>query len=127
MYVIPGELPTLNEYIDAERSNWAAAAQIKADYTRMVQRLALVQRWPCIKQYPVHLTLYWYRRDRRTDPDNVAFGIKFILDGLRAAGVLAGDGWRQIYGIEHHFAVDRHEPRVEIEARPAQVLEREAA
>jgi hypothetical protein len=48
------------------------------------------------------------------DPDNIAAGKKFLLDGLQAAGVISGDGWKQIASLEDRFVVDKENPGVEV-------------
>ena len=109
---IPGEFTTANEYIEAERSNRYAGAEIKKCET---YRAKLAGRdVKQVQYYPVDLYFTWYRRDRKRDPDNCAFSIKFILDGLVKAGVLKADGWNQIRSIHHEFVVDKNNLGVEI-------------
>ena len=111
-FIIPGEFVSQNEYIAAERTNRYMAADIKKTET---QRVALQTRL-CdpIECYPVDLTVFWYCKNKRKDPDNIEFSIKFILDGLQASGVLVNDGWNQINSICHVFKIDKKNPRVEI-------------
>lgn len=49
----------------------------------------------------------------------MAFGIKFILDGMIEARVIANDGWGEIANFEHRFEVDKDCPRIEIELEEA--------
>jgi Holliday junction resolvase RusA-like endonuclease len=109
---IPGEFVTANEYIGAERSNRYAAANIKKFETYRA-KLAGMQAKP-VKYYPVDLYFTWIRCDRMVDPDNCAFSIKFILDGLVKAKVLVDDGWNQIRSIHHEFVVDKNNLGVEV-------------
>ena len=92
---------SLNDYINAERSNKYAAAKIKATETE-IARLAGLNMRP-IQKYPIDTTFIWFRRDERTDPDNIQFGAKFILDGFVKAGLLKGDNWKYISEINHRF------------------------
>lgn len=62
-----------------------------------------------------HLVL----QNKRKDKDNIAFGIKFILDGMIEARVIANDGWGEIANFEHRFEVDKDCPRIEIELEEA--------
>ena len=39
------------------------------------------------------------------DKDNIAAGIKFILDGLTKSKILKGDSWKYIGTITHKFEV----------------------
>ena len=55
-------------------------------------------------------------QDKRTDPDNIAAGgRKVILDGLVEGGILPDDGWGDVEGFSDTFAVDKENPRVEVE------------
>ncbi|MBN2561647.1 MAG: hypothetical protein JXQ75_12030, partial [Phycisphaerae bacterium] len=100
---IPGELVDLNTYIRLERSNKYAAAKAKRGETETCMVCALERRMMLdgIGLPPYAVTCIWFRSLRKKDPDNIAFAIKFILDGLVAAGVLENDGWRQIHSLQH--------------------------
>ena len=67
------------------------------------------------KMKKIFLHITWYCKDKRRDPDNVAAAVKFIWDGLVAAGVIENDGWTQNAGWTNRFEVDEDNPRVEIE------------
>ncbi|NGM27500.1 hypothetical protein GUJ68_16065, partial [Lactobacillus plantarum] len=64
--VIKGELPSLNEYIKAERSNRYAAAKLKKRYTALCSVYARASHnsgvefnWPC------KLKFTWYTKNNR--------------------------------------------------------------
>ena len=95
------DFTSLNPYIDAERANRYAAANIKKTETTVAQ-LAAMDRQP-IRDYPVKVKFTWFRKDERTDPDNLAFACKFILDGFVKGKLLEGDQWKHISGICHEF------------------------
>ena len=99
--LLPG-FPTLNEYIQAERGNKHAAAAIKKESTDFTAWACKAARMQAIEK-PVVVRCTWREPDKRKDPDNVAFSIKFILDGFVKAGVLKNDGPRQIKSIHHLF------------------------
>lgn len=113
-FTIPHELTDLNSYIQAERSNRYAAADIKSTMT-YICTLYAKQLKHISKR--VKLTFTWYCKNQKKDPDNIAFAKKFILDALVKAGVLENDGWKQIAGFEDYFEIDADKPRVEIEIR----------
>lgn len=99
---IDHKFTTLNEYIDAERSHRIIAAKIKKEETQIAW--AAFYNCPPVTKYPIRIICHWYYADMRTDPDNISAGIKFILDGMVKAGVINGDGWKQIGGgIGHEF------------------------
>lgn len=109
---IPDEFTTLNEYIDAERGHLMKGAQIKKVETRRVLFHCRSQATPGVEHYPVFVHFHWIRKDKRTDPDNVAAAKKFILDGLVEAGVLSNDGWKQVGGMSDTFEVNPENPGV---------------
>lgn len=52
------------------------------------------------------ISFHWVEGDMRRDLDNVAAGgRKVVLDGLVAAGVLGGDGWKHVRGFWDEFSV----------------------
>ena len=113
-FEIPGRLPVLNEIIDAAKHGmykYQPYAKMKETYTNMVAWLA--KKLPTYER--VALIITWYEPNRHRDPDNIMAGQKFILDGLVQAGTIPNDGQRHIKGIIHRFAVDRKNPRVEVE------------
>lgn len=108
--IIPGEMPTLNEIIDAAKSHWAEYSRMKSDFTNLVALVA--KKLPELDR--VYLEITYFRKNQRYDPDNIAAAKKFILDGLVAAGVLPNDGWAQVAGWSESWEVDKDNPRVEV-------------
>lgn len=107
---------TLNEYINAERSSRYTAANIKRQatelamlHTKTAMNKGVQFDWPC------KLKFTWYTKNKRQDPDNVAFQHKFILDGFQKAGFLQNDNRGYILGFVDDFNLDKDEPRVEVE------------
>lgn len=90
--VVAGEFVSLNKYIDAERKNLHSAAKIKKESTESVawSTLGVLP----VKNYPVKINFTWYCKNERTDPDNIAFAKKYILDGLVQSRVLVSDSWK---------------------------------
>ena len=113
----PGEYPSLNEYINAERRNRFIAAKIKKEATARAMEAA--KETLDIVVYPLECTCIWYTKNERKDPDKVAFAIKFLLDGLVEAGVLRNDTRKEISSITHRFVTDKNAPRVELHLVPA--------
>lgn len=105
---VPGPLPGMNELIKAAKSGRGkgnAYARLKSQWTETVWALAKSARLPAITR-PVVIEFRWLEPDKRRDPDNVAAGgRKLILDGLVAAGVLQGDGWKHVHAWRDSFAV----------------------
>lgn len=115
--VIPGRLPGLNEYIAAERTSRYKAAAMKRECEALVLPAARrsLRKWRQTDK-PVIMRYTWYEKDRRRDMDNISsYGRKVIQDALVKGGYLRGDGWECIAGFADGFAVDRKNPRVEVE------------
>lgn len=116
---IKGTLPGLNDYINEERKNKYAGAQMKNRY----QGVITVYIKKCLGSWkpnlPVKMYYTWYEKDRRRDKDNIAFARKFIQDALVKAGTLPNDGWNEIEGFYDTFLVDKKNPRVEVEIEEA--------
>lgn len=116
--IIPGRLPGLNEYIDAERTNRHLGAKLKREAQRLVVSCALAQLRKFRPTGPVWMAYTWYEPDRRRDKDNISsYGRKVIQDGLVRAGVLKNDGWAEIEGFSDTFRVDKKRPRIEVDIR----------
>jgi len=111
--IIPGELTDLNTYINQERGNRYKAAKTKKDETCAVSLFARAQGKPITHKSKINFT--WFCKNQKKDPDNISFAQKYILDGLVKAGILQGDGWKNIGALYHEFEIDKENPRVEIE------------
>lgn len=115
------ELPAMNEIVDVAKRQtklgrrivWSQYADYKKGYDGIVAGAAKQQQLtPVKKQVDVHVT--WCCKDKRKDKDNIAAGIKFILDGLKLAKIIPDDNWQWIGDIHHRFVVDKDKPRVEV-------------
>lgn len=110
-FVIPRQLPGLNEYVAACRTSPQVGARMKRQVETMIMQYARIQRLPSCDGL-VHVAFAWHEPNRRRDVDNVAFAKKFILDALVTVGVLAGDGRKHVSGFSDSFHLDAREPRV---------------
>lgn len=111
--IIPGRLPSMNEIIKASKSHYGQYNSMKSKFTNLVAMHARNQNIPVMQSVDVSIT--WYCKNRRQDPDNIAAGgCKMILDGLVKAGKLPNDGFKNIGGIMHRFAIDKQNERVEV-------------
>ena len=91
LLTIPGKLPGLNDYINAERTNRHKGAKMKADNGKIVA--AAIRH--CISgvsiRRPVFMEYTWAEPNRRRDLDNVSsFGRKVIQDALVAVLLSGG-------------------------------------
>ncbi|GHU56900.1 hypothetical protein AGMMS49975_21170 [Clostridia bacterium] len=112
---IPFTLPGTNQYVGENRRSKYKGNKTKRD---IESNLALIinnaLRGVTLKT-PVTLDYLWVEKNRKRDKDNIAFAQKFIQDALVNTGKLSNDGWTQIVGFSHRFAVDKKYPRVEVE------------
>ncbi len=110
MIVIKGELPSLNEMTNANRTHWSKGSKLKKNATELC-RIAFVGQ----KIEPgFKMVCHWYCKNKKKDPDNIASAKKAILDGAQKAGAIENDGWAQVKGFEDRFFVDNENPRVEV-------------
>lgn len=111
--VIPHELKSLNEFIDALKRNKYAGNRMKQTETTTCALYAKRQLTPITR--PVRVTFHWYSKDKRKDLDNVDSARKFILDGLQEANILINDSRRFVADIgKSEFRIDKMNPRVEV-------------
>ena len=111
-FTINCELPTLNEYTNANRINVGASKSksspskfkrkpqintgiVANNMKKKAEAKVILFAKTQIKPLPDTLfdvEILWIRTDNRHDADNVYFAVKFILDGLQKSGILKKDG-----------------------------------
>ena len=96
LLVIPGQLPGLNEYTKATRSNKYGGAGMKRQAEHVVQHAIMSSMHGIRIKSPVRIQYTWYEPNRKRDKDNIAFAKKFIQDALVKSRVLKNDGWNDI-------------------------------
>jgi Holliday junction resolvase RusA-like endonuclease len=55
---------------------------------------------------PIELELTYFESNTKRDPDNITFAKKFILDGLKKAGVITDDSQKWIYSFRERWLYD---------------------
>lgn len=113
-FEIMGKLPSLNEVINANRTNRYVGAELKKNTENMIfiaiknavgkGTLNAINR-PCI----VHIR--WHEKTKRRDADNIQSSQKFILDALVKCGILKNDSRKYVRQVYHEI-VDDDENRV---------------
>ena len=115
------KLPSLNEYIAAERIRLGGrgtkfttkGAKMKREWQDYIsiyirkdlKRLKIVN--------PVIVHYHYYELDRRRDLGNIhAPCQKFTEDALQECGIIANDNQKRVVGFTASFDVDKHNPRV---------------
>lgn len=119
--VIPGILPDLNAEIFNVKKHRNEYYKTKKKFTNIVMLVAMSQCKKVQLDCQIAIKLIWFCKNKRKDPDNVAFGQKYILDGLVAAKIIRDDNWDTLKGgILHLFDIDKEKPRVEVYIYPKQ-------
>lgn len=97
---IPLKLPSLNDYVNACRSNRYEAAEMKRRNEDAIMLYLL--KLPRFEN-PVYIEFCWTENNKKRDFDNIAFAKKFILDALVKAGKLKDDNRRFVLGFNDRF------------------------
>lgn len=92
------KFPSLNEYVNANRSNKFKGAkmkrQIQDDIAWQIKRLPKFTK-------PVKIDFVWVEPTKRRDPDNVHSSDKFILDALVEQEIIPDDSQKWVKKISH--------------------------
>lgn len=111
---IPGRFNSLNEYIDACRSDPRKGARMKRGDQSIIFYY-IRTRLENELQPKVVLKYHFFEKNTRRDLDNVAgYFHKIFQDALVEAKFLENDGWKQIKGFSDDFDVDPDFPRIEV-------------
>lgn len=117
-FTIPGTLPDLNAYINAERANKYAAAKMKKDAeSKIILHIRFAKLQP-LTEYPVRIFYRWYCPNKRKDRSNISFAEKFVEDSLIRAGILRNDGFDDVVDGVHECFIDRANPQVVVTVGP---------
>jgi len=90
---------------------------MKKKQERLITGALTAQQVKPVKNYPVTLNIIWYESSERRDVDNITFAVKFIMDALKACGVIVDDSRRYVTGINHTVKTDKSNPRIEVEIK----------
>jgi hypothetical protein len=128
---ISGIMPGLNEVLDAKATftrrtpsskRWNGYAHMKRIWTRQIWLFIKAQRFQIPSGFG-YFTFVHFERDRRRDPDNLTAGPrKLILDALKAAQLIPGDGWQYVHGLAHYWTIDKMRPGIELFVTPGRCL-----
>jgi hypothetical protein len=111
--VIHGTMPNLNDILDARAVSRQVGSKRISQYTRMKAawdtKVTLLARPRFRKQLPpCHFVFVFNEPNMRRDPDGLSAGAyKFVLDGLQSAGAIAGDGWKQVLGLQSYWVTEK--------------------
>ena len=105
-FVIEEKLPSLNDYINACRTNYYIGAKLKKNVESKISTYILVAKakktlQPTDKPIIVHFE--WHEKTMRRDTDNIASAKKFILDAMQTAGIIINDNRKYVKGFTDNF------------------------
>lgn len=112
---IEGNLPNLNDYTKANRSNKFAGAEMKKKVERIITYYIKQQLKDVSIKGKARLAFRWYEPNKRRDLDNICFAKKFILDALVNNKIIIADSWKGVVGFTDEFFIDKQNPRIEVD------------
>ena len=112
--VIMGTLPGRNEAENAARTHWTKGRDFKRRWTDYVAYQTVGQCTATLNR-PAKARVTFYEPNQKRDQDNVMSGLKYICDGLVAAGIIKGDSPRHLRFESVRVEYDRDNPRIEVE------------
>lgn len=105
------KLPSLNEYINACRSNKFQGSKMKREIEDDIG--IFIARLPKFEK-PIKIHFHWIEKNKKRDLDNVAFAKKFILDAMVKQGKLKDDNRKCVTAFTDTFEYEK-ESRVILE------------
>ena len=117
------KLPSLNDYIGAERQRIGArgkfltkGAVMKREWQQYISIFIRKDMRGVKITKPVVIHYHYYEPDRKRDFGNIhAPCQKFVEDALQDCGVIVNDNQKYVVGFTADFAISKDNPRVEIE------------
>lgn len=116
-FFIPGQMPSLNEYLSACNKNPRIGGSMKRKFKNIAVEAITYSR--SMKGYkaksPLIVHFVYFEPNRRRDKDNVdSMCRKCVFDALQECGVIENDGWKQIDNYTHDFYVVDVNPHIEV-------------
>lgn len=125
-FTIYGTLDGLNEYTKDNRTpsrkTGRMGAKNKRDNENIVKE-AISKSFLVRIEDPITVNILWVEKNRKRDPDNIAFGKKYILDALRDYTIIPGDGHNNIRGFSDIFAFSKNNPHILVELKKIYIPE----
>lgn len=117
-FTIKQKLPSLNDVIEANRTNRYVGAKFKREIEELIGwsiRSALTKKTLYKPKNAVIVRFTWTETNRRRDCDNIASAKKFILDALVKMKVLENDTQKYVVGFYDIFEIGKeHSVHVEL-------------
>lgn len=117
-FTIKHKLPSLNDVIEANRTNRFMGAKFKREIEEAIGwsiRSALTRKTLYKPKTAVVVRFTWTEPNMRRDCDNIASAKKFILDALVKMKVLKNDNQKHVVGFSDDFEIGKdYSVRVEL-------------
>lgn len=115
MVTIEGKFPSMNEFIQANRTHVQKGNKMKKDSEGIIAWNVKAQLKRLHIDKPVSLHYSFYEPNKKRDLDNISgYFHKVFQDALVKSGVLMNDSWYYITGFSDEFYVDNKNPRIEV-------------
>lgn len=108
-FIIDDRLPSLNDYIDACRSNKHKGATFKKEVENIISiyiRNAKIRKKVKVTDKPIIVHFEWHEKTMRRDADNIASAKKFILDAMQKSGIIPNDNRKYVKGFTDNIIDD---------------------
>lgn len=109
-FVVEDKLPSLNDYINACRTNQYKGAKLKKDVENLIStyiKIAKVQKKLKPTDKPIIVHFEWHEKTKRRDADNVASAKKYILDAMQKSGIIPNDNRKYVKGFTDTIIDDK--------------------
>lgn len=119
-FVVNSKLPSLNEYINACRTNPFGGAKFKRDVEKKIG-IAIdnyLEHGNLVPtDNPVKVSFTWSEKTKRRDADNIASAKKYILDAMQTHKIIPNDNRNYVKGFFDDI-IDGEEDYVVVEIKP---------
>ena len=113
---IPGRFPSMNQFIEANRTHKQKGNQMKQKAQNDISFYILDQFKRLRINKPIYIKYRFYEPNKKRDLDNISgFFHKVFQDALVGCRIIMNDSWYYIIGFSDEFYVDNANPRIEIE------------
>lgn len=105
-FSIERQLPSLNDYIKELNRNRHKGNEFKKDVEEDIGwyiRNAVIKGRLTPVTEQVDLVIIWHEKAMKRDTDNIQSATKFILDAMRACGIIKNDSRKYVRQIYHQI------------------------
>lgn len=112
---IPGEFPSLNQFIAANRTKPILGNKMKQESQIYIKVFLREQMRGVSITEPIYITYHFYCKNKKRDLDNISsYFHKVFQDSLVDLKIIPNDGWNNIIGFSDLFYIDKEDPRIEV-------------